>query len=863
MRLGAILMFRELSLQSTYNSYDCDIGREFYSPVLYGSVKYDRATAYFSAKALACYAKGLEQFARCGHKARFVISTEISEADYNEIRQGYETRAKINQELVNQLRESLSLEEEKELSNLAYLVALGVLDIKIAFTYSGIFHDKFGIVEDSQGNEICFRGSNNETEAAFINNYESFDITCSWEASQFDYAKITKSKETFEKLWNNQTHNVIVETIDDVVLKQLICYNRGEIVVDAAYLHTNCAILDYDGELFLAFKLDPDIILSSAIYRLKIKNTYVGNNQVINKTLRFSKALAYPDYQRIIGLFLRDSKHTGYSFFVSQRLQSYINEREMFIRKRANIGLEIKNKNPIYYERFEEFLSVVNEEMIRKLRNEQMWDAFFMMTMKKACNFSVPGSGKTASVYGVYAFLHAKHLVNKIIVVCPLSAFNTWVDEFKLCFGTKIQLKLLDIQTVGGTSSAKKDAIRFESGGKNLCLFNYEALVGLSDEIDTIINEQTLLVYDEVHRIKAVGGVRATYALNISRKANFIITMTGTPIPNSYSDISNLLDLLYHDEYNDFFRFTDAQLKRPTKKDIEEINEKLQPFFCRTTKRQLGVPDANADTLILAQASNIENRLFNILVSRFTRNKLVLVLRILQLESNPRSLLEAIDIDMDLADVLDVSGSIDDIDYVDYSEEFRGLIEALEVPTKRKKCIEAVCDIINRKEKTIVWCIFVKSINQITDDLRKRGIRAQCIYGATSSDDRSTILAQFKNGMFDVLVTNPHTLAESISLHQVCHNAVYFEYSYNLVHLLQSKDRIHRLGLSPEQETNYFYLMQTYLTSDGFKFSLGQNIYARLNEKEQTMLDAIEQDVLESGSTPEEDLDLIFRPLGL
>ena len=56
-----------------------------------------------------------------------------------------------------------------------------------------------------------------------------------------------------------------------------------------------------------------------------------------------------------------------------------------------------------------------------------------------------------------------------------------------------------------------------------------------------------------------------------------------------------------------------------------------------------------------------------------------------------------------------------------------------------------------------------------------------------------------------MLVTNPQTLAESVSLHSVCHDAVYFEYSYNLVHLLQSKDRIHRLGLPDDQKTRYYY----------------------------------------------------------
>lgn len=33
------------------------------------------------------------------------------------------------------------------------------------------------------------------------------------------------------------------------------------------------------------------------------------------------------------------------------------------------------------------------------------------------------------------------------------------------------------------------------------------------------------------------------------------------------------------------------------------------------------------------------------------------------------------------------------------------------------------------------------------------------------------------SGKIQVLLTTPHTLAESVSLHSVCHDAIYFEYS--------------------------------------------------------------------------------------
>ncbi len=66
-----------------------------------------------------------------------------------------------------------------------------------------------------------------------------------------------------------------------------------------------------------------------------------------------------------------------------------------------------------------------------------------------------------------------------------------------------------------------------------------------------------------------------------------------------------------------------------------------------------------------------------------------------------------------------------------------------------------------------------------------------------------------------------------MSLRGVCHDAVYFEYSYNLVHLLQSKDRIHRLGLSKEQYTQCVFLRTEYLTETG-PWSMEGVVYQRL-----------------------------------
>lgn len=854
-------MFSNLRLQSTYSTYEDDIGAKFYTPVLSKCTEYDRASAYFSAKSLANYSKGLEVFASNGYKFRLIVSSELEENDFNEISKGYKLRDKVRKSIIDKLNEQLTMEEEANLSNLAYLISIGTIDIKMAFTKKGIFHDKFGIMKDKSGNIICFRGSNNETEAAFNSNYESFDITCSWLASPFDYSKITKSIEAFNDLWENKAKGVRVCDVDEVVYKRILEYNKGKIIFEPVLLESNCLTLDNSGNgLELIIKIDPLLIWNNKLYKLKLKK-FVDLDLSEQEKIVFKKRLTYPTFKKIISILENDSKSRGYTFYVTNRLMKYIKDRELHIKERANVGMAIKQNSNEVYEQFNQYKGIIDQEMSRKLREKQAWDSFYMCVMRKSANFSVPGSGKTSSVLGVYAYLRNKDLVDKIVVIGPKNAFGSWIDEFNICFADNNSLNLFNIQEYTQLEQ-KKNAILYDSKQKNLLLFNYESLNSILGEVKYLIDKRTLLVFDEVHKVKAIDGVRAANALAVSKMSYYTIVMTGTPIPNSYLDIKNLLEILFHEEYDEYFGFSESQLQYPTEMDIEDINKKINPFFCRTTKRQLNVPNANDDIIITTQASEIENQIFQILLLKYAKNKLVLIIRILQLESNPKMLLNSIDANgEDFTDILDISGEIEDYDFKDFSSELVTLINSVNRTQKFLACVNQVLDIFAKGETVIVWCIFVDSIMSISNELESQGLKVGYIYGATDFEERDFIIKLFKEKKLDVLITNPHTLAESVSLHHTCHNAIYFEYSYNLVHLLQSKDRIHRLGLPQNQYTQYYYLQNNFFTTVNGTYSLDEKIYERLLEKETTMLQAIENNKLEKVIPVEDDVNLIFRDL--
>lgn len=566
---------------------------------------------------------------------------------------------------------------------------------------------------------------------------------------------------------------------------------------------------------------------------------------------------------------VREADGHGVEIAVDPSFTDFVTGRETYIRERSHVGLAVKAQtaetiadDPQLGSKFREFRDIVNYAMVRPLRNRQMLDAFFMAFVGRAADFSVPGAGKTATVLGVFAYLRRLGLVRRIVVVCPKSGFESWENEWAATFGEKLPLNcfcLGDPQILAMPTERRKSTLSLDSGRCNLFVFNYESLHTYVKELHSIVPDHTLLVFDEVHRVKAINGQRARAALQVSEGARYVIALTGTPIPNTYQDIYNLLHILYPEDYDTFFGYEPSELKSPDVATVTQVNQSLAPFFCRTNKDELGVPAPEPDVIVDVEATDDENTLLHVLYGACS-NALTLIVRTLQLESDPDMLGTAVD-PADLVYVLDqVGDSYADIDYVDFSQTFYDAIERSRPSSKLVACEELVRQIVAEGRPVVVWCIFVRSINNLRRDLCAAGLACDAIYGATPLDERRDILDDFRAGRFQVLVTNPQTLAESVSLHTVCHDAVYFEYGYNLVHLLQSKDRIHRLGLLTDQKTRYYFMRENFVRN-GLPFSLDEKIYERLREKEQTMLDAIDGGYLEQGYVDEDDLRIIFNQL--
>jgi SNF2 family DNA or RNA helicase len=134
-----------------------------------------------------------------------------------------------------------------------------------------------------------------------------------------------------------------------------------------------------------------------------------------------------------------------------------------------------------------------------------------------------------------------------------------------------------------------------------------------------------------------------------------------------------------------------------------------------------------------------------------------------------------------------------------------------EIPAKFQFVVKRVMERSGKGLKTIVWSMFVRNLTMLAALLKS--FEPVTIHGAipTASESgedaegtREQLIEQFKRDpKCCVLVANPAACGESISLHDVCHHAIYVDRSFNAAHYLQSRERIHRLGLPPNARVTY------------------------------------------------------------
>ncbi len=229
------ISLRNISLKKAYSSDFDDILHDFYIPALEASVQYDRIAGFFSSSSLAIASRGISGLIKNGGVMKLIVSPKLSKKDLEIILSSQKEPEKYIEE---KMMEELDKLENKFVRDhvlaLGWMIANKKLEIKVAVVYNnegklsvyediqkeGIFHQKIGILKDSEGNTLTFSGSVNETAYAWLKNIEEFKVFRGWESSEEEYIKPDISK--FNRFWNNQSERVKIIDIPSAVKNKFI-----------------------------------------------------------------------------------------------------------------------------------------------------------------------------------------------------------------------------------------------------------------------------------------------------------------------------------------------------------------------------------------------------------------------------------------------------------------------------------------------------------------------------------------------------------------------------------------------------------------------------------------------------------------
>ena len=542
-------------------------------------------------------------------------------------------------------------------------------------------------------------------------------------------------------------------------------------------------------------------------------------------------------------------------------VQEYLSDREDYER-RVQYAQNVWN-GAIESAEFAEFVSVIETRFTRKLYRLQLLAGFHMAWSLHACNFSVPGAGKSSIVLASFSYHKtASNGVLKtaplLIIVGPLSSFASWDHELQGCFGRPGKIK-----RISGVAKAERDEffenvmVRGVSAFPDAILMHYQTMMTELERIKSLCKvSDVMLVIDEAHYIKNTDdGMWASAALELAPYAKSRVLLTGTPAPNGYRDLYNLFKFLWPRE--NIIKYHPGQLDEMSHYQFDErredVQESIAKWYVRISKKHILPQDdypvhEYREIVPLSPAheevySKIKNWVRESLYAAneeergnsFFKAK---VIRLRQCATSPENVLHALQahsqstfLDSEEQAILELVSNYD-----------------WQIEGKYKRLLELIEDSVRREEKVLVWCDFRFTTKRVHEFLNKQGINAITLHDpglevseslVESEESLSMLMAREKaidrfrhDRSVQVLVTSPHLMAESVSLHKWCHTAIYFERNWNCAQFVQSRDRIHRVGLEKNVLTKYYYL----ISADTIELKVD----AALREKLHLMLDLID-----------------------
>lgn len=425
------------------------------------------------------------------------------------------------------------------------------------------------------------------------------------------------------------------------------------------------------------------------------------------------------------------------------------------------------------------------------LTDFQKRDIARILSLRHGANFSVPGAGKTRVGLAVYSAMRVTDQAQRLLIVGPKSSYEAWKTEAEVCLEPVPAIEIYD-----GSVSPKTDVL----------IVNYERLHNsLPQLINWLKQQPSLIILDEAHRMKrGTDGVYGSACMTLAPFARRRLILTGTPAPNGAKDLESLFAFVWPGHGRQ------VVARAVAGGNLAQASRALQPLFTRTTKHELAIPDP-ITTQHTVPLPHVHREIYDALLGQYSARAALSSTDFQQLGRTIIYLL--------MAATTPALLSVGTTRYEPLSYQVPPLspppgsdlatlmqdLPTYEMSPKYKETIAIVAQNAEKGRKTLVWSTFIRSLNTLAELLS--AYSPAVVHGGTP--DRDAEIARFRDTNSDcfVLLSNPATLGEGISLHHECHDAVYVDRDFAAGKYLQSLDRIHRLGLAQDVETRITVLV--------------------------------------------------------
>ncbi|WP_341793516.1 MULTISPECIES: SNF2-related protein [unclassified Rickettsia] len=507
----------------------------------------------------------------------------------------------------------------------------------------------------------------------------------------------------------------------------------------------------------------------------------------------------------------------GYEIQIGENLEIET-KAELLLRQSTQNNHDYQKAKELYAVKIEDLLSKLKEVgFSRLLTTQQERNICKIAALPAAATFSVPGAGKTTEALATFFFKATSD--EGLLVIAPKNAFGAWDEQLEACM-PNIYKNFTRLR--GGTDKIN----RLLESRPRFMLITYQQLPRVRELIAGYLSRyKTHVFLDESHRIKS-GLEKQTpqTILSIAHLPVGKLIMSGTPMPQAVEDLIPQFTFLYPEI-------------PVTGNNVIEL---IKPIYVRTNKAELGLPPVTRVVRKLHMAP-VQYELYNLMKFEVSREAATAlnngtkqalrilgrsVAKLLQFVSNPALLSR-------------------EIGFV-HSNLLQAVLAEGDGP-KLKYVLKRARELVRNNQKVLIWSSFVKNVEYIAQRLVDLG--AVYIHGgvdAGDEDDDETREGKIKLFHDDpnvkIMVANPAAASEGVSLHKICHHAIYLDRTFNAAHYLQSEDRIHRLGLSPNEQTNIEIVECT--------GTIDETVRERLNFKVGKMAEALEDSSLKIDPIP-------------